>query len=115
MFRIALFVSALAFAACTNPAADRQVFDQLLKHPESRSIGIAVPAGSEDRVFNCYSKKVENAGIRLSVVTATLRDFLQGKELEKLPEKEKTQATLQLLLAISSIAECQGGLPKTDR
>lgn len=104
---------ALALAACTAPTNGdaRSVFDQLLNHPESRSLGVVVAPGSEDHVFECYTKKIEAAGENIATVSATLKGFLNERDMQTLPEKEKAQTTLHLLLALSSITTCQGGLP----
>lgn len=112
-------VAALALAGCERPADEireaRAAFDQVLKHPDSRSAGVAVPAGSEDRVFECFTKTVKAEGVSLPVASASMKTFFDGKDFDGLPPKEKQEATIALMTAMGSIMRCQGGPPPETR
>ena len=90
----------------------RAAFDQVLKHPESRSAGIAVAAGSEDRVFDCFTKTLKAEGVSLSTASASMKTFFDGKDFDLLPPKERQESSIALLTAMGSIMRCQGGPPK---
>lgn len=101
-------------APATNEA-DRAAFDILVRNGNNGPLGIAVPAGSEDRIFECYLKTLKAKGAPLSTMAATVRAVDEGKDLRALPEKDRQDATLYLLLASSTIVGCQGGLPEGMR
>lgn len=90
----------------------RAAFDQVLKHPDSRSVGVAVAAGSEDRVFDCFTKTLKAEGVKLSTASASMKAFFDGKDFDLLPPKEKQESSIALLTAMGSIMRCQGGPPK---
>lgn len=112
-------VAAFALGGCERPADEikeaRAAFDQVLRHPESRAAGVAVPAGSEDRVFECFTKTVKAEGVSLPVASASMKTFFDGKDFDALPPKEKQEATIALMTAMGSIMRCQGGPPPETR
>lgn len=90
----------------------RAAFDQVINHPDGRSVGIAVPRGSEDRVFECFTKTLKAEGVHLSTASASMKAFFDGKDFDALPPKEKQESSIALLTAMGSIMRCQGGPPK---